>query len=131
MATRLSRRKIAQYYGEELLKGTSKAKLTRELAAYLVDTRRTRELVLIVRDIEDVLAHNGVVVADVTSVQPLDDEARASIKSLVSNVYDATELHIRQHIDPTILGGVHVQLPNEEFDGTLRHKLTRLSANKL
>lgn len=131
MSARLSRRKIAEYYGSELLKGTSHTKLTRELAAYLVDTRRTRELSLIVRDIEDVLARHGVVVADVTSAAPIDSATEASIKSLVSQVYKTTELHIRQHTDATVLGGVHISLPNEEFDGTLRHKLTRLSANKL
>lgn len=131
MSARLSRRKIAEYYGSELLKGTSASKLTRELAAFLVETRRTRELTLIVRDIEDVLAHKGIVVADVTSVTPIDSMAEQSIKALVSSVYKTTELHIRQHTDPTVLGGVHISLPNEEFDGTLRHKLTRLSANKL
>ncbi|MEO5950322.1 MAG: F0F1 ATP synthase subunit delta [Candidatus Saccharimonadales bacterium] len=131
MATRLSRRKIAEYYGKEILKGTSLKQLTQELSAFLIDTRRTRELVLIVRDIEDVLARSGTVIADVTSIEPLDETAKKSISALVSTVYNTTELHIRQHIDATIIGGVHIQLPNEEFDGTLRHKLTRLSANKL
>lgn len=131
MAARLSRRKIAEYYGRELVKGASTTELTRELAGFLVDTRRTRELSLIVRDIEDVLAHQGVVIADVTSVSPIDSTTETSIKALVANVYKTTELHIRQHIDTTVLGGIHVSLPNEEFDGTLRHKLTRLSANKL
>ncbi len=131
MATRLSRRKIAEYYGRQLLKGTSQAELTCELAAFLVDTRRTRELTLIVRDIEDVLAHHGIVVADVTSVAPIDDTTEQSIKALASSVYRTTELHIRQHIDASVLGGVHISLPNEEFDGTLHRKLTRLSANKL
>lgn len=131
MSARLSRRKIAEYYGNELLEGTSATELTRELAAFLVDTRRTRELSLIVRDIEDVLARRGVVVADVTSATPIDSATEQSIKALVATVYKTTELHIRQHTDPSVLGGIHVSLPNEEFDGTLRHKLTRLSANKL
>lgn len=131
MALRVSRRKIAQYYASELLKGIPTDQLTRQLAAFLVETRRIRELSLIVRDIEDFLAQKGIIVADVTSATPLDDAAKTSIKQLVSHVYTTTELHIRQHIDPAVLGGVHVQLPSEEFDGTLRHKLTRLSANKL
>ena len=53
MAIRLSRRKIASFYADEILAG--RADVTKRLAAFLLDTRRTRELPLIVRDIEDAL----------------------------------------------------------------------------
>ncbi len=53
MASRLSRRKIAAYAADKLIGGSSKKEVLREVAAYLITTRRTRELELLVRDIED------------------------------------------------------------------------------
>ena len=73
MAQRLSRRKIAAHYADELLAG--KKDVARNLAAYLVDTRRVRELDLIVRDIESALTDRGTLLADVTSARKLSGEA--------------------------------------------------------
>jgi len=52
--TRLSRRKIAALYADELLAGHKD--VVKKLAAYLIESRRERELDLIVRDIEAALA---------------------------------------------------------------------------
>jgi len=51
MAFRLSRRKIAQYYTTQLLEGADTKKLSLELAAFLIESRRVNEMKLIVRDI--------------------------------------------------------------------------------
>ena len=53
MASRLSRRRLAVYIADGLVSGTpSKATLIEQLAGYLIESRRTKELGLIVRDIE-------------------------------------------------------------------------------
>jgi F-type H+-transporting ATPase subunit delta len=123
MSTRLSRRKIAVYASEKLLSGTSKKEVLRELAAYLIDTRRTRELELLVRDIEDVLASRGVVVADVVSAHPLTATLKAEVNKMIGG-----KVHIREAIDESVLGGIRIDLPGKRFDGTIRHKLNALKA---
>jgi F-type H+-transporting ATPase subunit delta len=127
MAMRLSRRKIATYAADRLLDGASKKEVLRSVAAYLVETRRTREQILVVREIEDVLALRGYVVADVTSAHPLSEALKSQIKELVK----ADTLQLRELVDPTVLGGMKIDVPGKRFDGTIRRKLTALRAKQL
>ena len=126
MPARLSRRKIATFAAEKLLAGTSKKEVLRELAAYLIDTRRVRELELFVRDIEDVLASRGVVIADVLTAHSLTTDMKAEIDKLIG----AKTVQLRELVDETVLGGVRLDLPGKRFDGTIRHKLNALRAKQ-
>lgn len=128
MALRLSRRKIATYAADQLLAGgVATREVLRSVAAYLVETGRTRELTLLVRDIEDVLASRGHVVADVTSAHPLSKALKDEIKDLVGG----DTLQLRELIDPSLLGGMKIDVPGKRFDGTIRRKLTALRAKQL
>jgi F0F1-type ATP synthase delta subunit len=128
MAARLSRRKIALFVTNKLLTGTHQAhEVLRELAAYLVTERRTRELDLIVRDIEETLATQGVVVADIASARPLD----AAVKAEIATMLGAETVQLRESIDETLLGGIRIDTPGKRFDGTIRHKLNALRAKQL
>lgn len=127
MSHRLPRRKIAEYAANELVGGTSKKEVIARVAAYLVTTRRTRELELLVRDIEDMLAERGVVVANVTSAHSLTEAAKNEIRGLIG----ADSLHLREVIDETVLGGVRIDFSGKRFDGTIRHKLNALKAKQL
>jgi F0F1-type ATP synthase delta subunit len=127
MAGRLTRRKIAAYAADKIISGTSVKSVLREIAAYLVDTRRTRETDLIVREIEDTLAEKGAVVADVTTAYPLSDSLRDEVKKLVGG----KTVYLRENIDESVLGGVLVDIPGQRFDGTIRRKLTALRAKQL
>lgn len=127
MAIRLSRRKMASYAADELLAGASAPEVLRELAAYLIDTGRTREVELLVRDIEGSLALRGSIVADVTSAHPLTDTLRAEIAALVNG----KALQLRESIDASLLGGVRIDMPGKRFDGTIYRKLAALRAQQL
>jgi F0F1-type ATP synthase delta subunit len=127
MAARLSRRKIAQYVTDKLLSGAKIAPVMKEVAAFLVETGRTREFDLLVRDIEGELAANGIVVADVVSAYPLADELKKQIGELVG----AKDLQLRSTIDPEVLGGMRISVPGQRFDGTLRHKIAALKAKQI
>jgi F-type H+-transporting ATPase subunit delta len=124
---RLSRRKIAGYAVDKLLGGSSKRSVTQQLAAYLVDSGRTREIELLVRDIEDLLAERGIVVAEVTSIRPLSTTLKADIKKLIG----ARDLQLREVADETVLGGVRIDLPGKRFDGTIHRKLAALKAKQV
>lgn len=127
MALRVSRRRIAAYAADKLLSGQAGSSVLREVAAYLVATGRTREQELLVRDIEAALAVRGSVVADVASAFAISEGVKAQIAKLVG----ATTVELRETIDPSLLGGVRVDIPGRRFDGTIRHKLTALRAKQL
>lgn len=127
MAQRLSRRKLAAHVAERLGDAKTARAALKEVAAHLVATRRTRELELLVRDIEDAMAERGVVVADVTSAHPLS----GSIKSEITKLVGAKKLALRETVDPMVLGGIRVDIPGKRFDATVRRKLTALKAKQL
>lgn len=129
MAQRLSRRKIAAYFADRLLEGKKTA--VNELASYLVESGRERELDLIVRDIEAALAERGVLLADVASSNKLTTDVKKDIESYLKSVSGAKEIHLRETVDPALIGGVRVTTPDSELDATLRHRLNQLKASKI
>ncbi|MBH1956408.1 F0F1 ATP synthase subunit delta [Candidatus Saccharibacteria bacterium] len=129
MAVRVSRRKIASYYADELL--ARKTDIATRLAALLLDTGRVRELDLIVRDIEDALEARGVVVADIASAHTLSQATQKDITAFLKKQSDAKEVHLRVNVDQALLGGVRINVPGRELDTTLRRKLTLLKASKV
>lgn len=124
MAQRISRRVLARHVADQLVDG-DKATVINQLAAFLVSSRRTGELPLIVRDIEDALAARGLVVADVVSAHELTVEAEEAVKQFLAEAYSGA-VHIRTEVDPTLLAGVRMRTPDAEFDNTARRKLTIL-----
>lgn len=121
MATNISRRKLSQYIAGMILKGDTGLAIE-QLAAYLVQSGRTREAGLIVRDIEAALAERGTVVATVTTAHELSDELRAAVYALIG----AREPHVKEIVDPTVLGGVKLDMPGKQYDATVRRKLELL-----
>lgn len=132
MASRISRRKLAEYVADNLV--ANKPEVIRELAAYLLQTKRTRELELIVRDIENELKNQGVIVADVVSAYPLSETVRKEITQFIASTskldIKKTEVHLRESVDGELLGGVRIATPGELFDGTIRHKINALRRAK-
>lgn len=126
MATRLTRRKIALHVAEKLLAGVPTAAALKSAAAYLVETGRTRETELLVRDVEDVLAEKGVVVADITTAFPLTDALRSDVRAMLGG-----KPQLRELVDPSVLGGIRIDLPGKQYDATIQRKLTALRAKQL
>lgn len=129
MGQRLSRRKIAAYYAGQLLAG--KKNVARELAGYLVESRRVRELDLIVRDIEGALVGHGVLLADAASSRKLSEAAAKEVKAYLKSQTGAEKIYLRETVDPDLLGGVRIAVPGQELDATLRHTLNQLKASKI
>jgi F-type H+-transporting ATPase subunit delta len=122
MATRISRRKIADYAAEQLVGGKKASDVIKEVAAFLIDTKRTREAELLVRDIETALASRGIVVADIASAFPLTEALKADVKKMVGS----KELLLRETVDPGVLGGIRLQIPGKRLDATLKRKIQAL-----
>lgn len=127
MMDKLSRRKLAEYVAERLDQGAISSDLLAQIAAYLIESRRTREAELIVRAIEDALQERGVVVGTVATAHPLTATERDTVKRLI----DAESLHLTEVIDESLIGGVKVSLPDSRFDGTIKHTITALRGTKV
>lgn len=129
MATaKLSRRKIAAYFADELTKGRD---VTKPLAAYLIEAKRIREADLVVRDIEAALADRGILLADVASSRELAAETKQAVTAFLKQTTGAKDVHIRSHVDPYLLGGVRIDTPGNRLDKTLRARLNQLTASKI
>lgn len=130
MATRLSRRKLAEYSADQLLAG-KKETVLQELAAYLIEKKRVSELELIVRDIEAALLTRGIAIADVMTARKLTTETQAYIEAFVASKHPDATVQLRTRVEPDVLGGVKIGLAGEELDATIRRKLTTLKASKV
>lgn len=125
MPATLSRHKLADKTAAAIKDGDAQA--MQRLAAYLVDTRRTDEAELIVRDIEQALVRYGVVLADVISARELSTEAKKSLEAFIKSNTGADEIVLREHIDPDVIGGMRVSYGDKLLDATVATKLERLA----
>lgn len=126
MARRLSRRALATYMADALVEGKHRSTVIKQLAAYLLLTRRTDELDLIVRDVSYLLSQQGIISATVTSAFELETETKTAIKQLIAAETKATQVSIDTVIEPSVLGGVKINVPGAELDQTITHQLTVL-----
>lgn len=124
---KLSRRKIAQYVVDQYMSGATLKALLSEVAAYLIDTKRTREAELIVRAVEDELETRGTVVASVVSARDLTAAMRREITTMI----DAKNVELRETVDPSVLGGVRIETPSGLLDATTKRKITLLKDAKV
>ena len=124
MARRLSRRAVTTYVAEQLAAGNAQS--IAQLAAHLVLTGHVRESNLYIRDIEANLADAGHVVAEVTSAFDLSAETKQHIEQFIKNKTAASQVTLRESIDPAVLGGVRVRTPGRELDATVRRHLVAL-----
>lgn len=129
MAVRLSRRKIAEYIAAQVTEGGSIKELATSLAAFLIDTRRTTEIELIIRDIQFQLAERGVVLASVVSVEKLSDVTKKAIIDMVKERTTAKTVELNQFVDPSVLGGVRIDIPGRQLDATIFRRLSLLTTN--
>ena len=126
MARKLSRRAIATYVGDQLLADASSSVVVEQLAAYLIDTRRTKELHLVVRDIQTYLASKGYIVGTVTTAFDLSAATQKAIEAYAKKASKASEVTLDPITDPSVLGGVKISLPGYELDATVARQLTTL-----
>lgn len=125
MTDKLSRQKLATYIADQLKAGNSDA--LNQLAAYLVETGRTDEADRIVLSAQELLERDGYVYAEVTTATKLS----ADMKTKVADLLQATDIEIKETIDPDVLGGIRVKTPSRLFDATIARRLQNLRESKV
>ncbi|MFC4354130.1 F0F1 ATP synthase subunit delta [Chryseomicrobium palamuruense] len=96
----------------------------------LVEKKRLHELPAIVDEFS-ALSNNaqGIAEATVYSTRALTDEERAHISAAFAQEVGKGSLNIQNVVDPSLIGGLRIQIGNRIYDNTLSSKLTRLKRN--
>ncbi|HSX47420.1 MAG TPA: F0F1 ATP synthase subunit delta [Patescibacteria group bacterium] len=120
-----SRRSIAQIIASQTLSPKySSKKQSKKTAAYLVSEGRVRELNSILRDVQSDWAEAGYVEVEAVCAHQIDKNNQQIIKSQIAKLYPkAKKINITEVIDPNILGGIRLNVVNDQLDISLRTKL--------
>ena len=98
----------------------------RNLAALLVERGRVGDLPAILELYrESVRDLRGVVVADVTTAEPLGKRERELVRAQLSAKV-GREVELRERVDPEIIGGIVAQVGDQLIDGSVISQLRRL-----
>lgn len=125
----ISRRRVAQFVADQLAAGESVARVARVLAAWLVDSRQTRTIEMLLLDIEsELLRRHGHLTADVVSARELSADTRTNLINELKKLTSAKTVEILPKTDSSLLGGMIVRTPDAEMDASLRTKLSKLRA---
>lgn len=71
-------------------------------------------------------AEHGIEDAKVYSISPLTEEQRESISTVFAEKIGRKSLRIENIIDPSLIGGLRLQIGNRIFDSSVSAKLERL-----
>lgn len=124
MKTRRTR--ISQAIADKTLSSGSSKKLSNEIAAYLLSERRVGDLDSILRDVQADWAEAGVVEVVASSAHELNSKTDADITKQVTKIYPSAKRIIVTHVhDPEIVGGVRLNMPNQQLDLSVEAKLNR------
>lgn len=121
----VTRTRAAQYLAEQL--GEGRAQALRRTAAWLIRTGRTRELSYLARDVAQAALNNGTLYAVVTSAQSLSPESKRTITNFLERATQAHTIEVEYRLDPGVIGGVYLDLPNAHLDATLRTRLNHFA----
>lgn len=126
MARKLSRRTLARYVATSLADGAPQKVIAQQLAAYLLSTGRTKELSVILRDIEVALAEKGHVTGTVHVARSLSTETLKAVEAFAKKATGASHVAIDIAVDEALIGGIKLELPGRELDATIARQLMTL-----
>lgn len=120
-----SRLRIASVVADKALKDGAEP-VAKQLAAYLLDTRRVNELYSVLRDIQSKWAEAGYVEVVATSAHPLNDEIKKRIELEVRKAFpDAKRINVNEVLDESVLEGVRLNFANHQLDLSAEAKINK------
>jgi F-type H+-transporting ATPase subunit delta len=95
------------------------------IVSHLVQQPRGRRIAALLRGAADVVADEaGLAIATVTTAAPIGEKQLARLAASLGT--GGRELRINHVIDPSIVGGIRVQIGDEVIDGTVASRLNDL-----
>lgn len=100
----------------------------RNLAQMLIERRQVDLIPEIARLLDEaVLNEKGIVLVDVTTADPLDEEGQVLVKEHLKRIL-GKEIELRLSEDPEIIGGFIARAGDQVIDGSVTNQLRRLRA---
>lgn len=120
------RYKIAKTIADLSLKSDKSKNLAKEAAAYLLTENRTHDLDSLMRDIQEYWTDDGVVEVNAISAFSLTPENRVEIRAKIKQIYPKVKkIIIDEQLDKNVIGGIKLELANEQMDISIRTELDR------
>ncbi len=121
-----TRHDLVSVIGERTLHISDKAKLAQSVAAFLADGTYKIDINSLMRDVMQYRLERGVVEANVVSAYPLDRRVVDDITALLREHFPAAKaVKLDNVVDASLVGGVRIELPQENLDLSIRSKLNR------
>lgn len=103
--------------------------IVQQIAAYLIETKQTRQADLLLKDIADELyVQNKQLTAEVAHAYDLSGATKQAITDLLRAQTGAAQVDLTTSKQPELIGGVIVRTSRQELDASVRRKLKALVA---
>lgn len=120
----ITNKMLAEAVLYRLNEGATMSTVAKELAAYVVSARRTKDVDAVLRQAIRLQANDGNVELTVTTAHGLGADVRTQIEKLFAA--DAKQVIMNEKQDSAVLGGVLVESAEQRLDLTIRRQLQRL-----
>jgi len=114
-------KQLAEYAVDQIESGVSAVDVSRKLASFLLQERRSRDSGAMLRAIEAEFSKRGSVQVTVTSAHEVSKEIEGQLASLL----DVANPVFDRVIDPSVIGGVKASAGEKEIDLTVKSRLNR------
>lgn len=121
-----SRQNMVSVLGKKTMQISDPKQLANEIASFLIDERLGDSCESIMRDVMQYRADHGLVEATAVSAYPLNAQVLSDVESIIYEQYpNASSVIINQKVDTTLIGGVRIDLPNQQLDLSTRAQLNK------
>jgi F-type H+-transporting ATPase subunit delta len=101
--------------------------IIRHFVGVVITNRRLRDLPRLIAGFAAYVAtKRGEIVAEVTSAHALTDTQRTQLHARLAEA-GYSQVHLREHTDPSLLGGLVLKIGAKLFDTSLKSRLNRLN----
>ncbi len=123
---KVSRHSVAQVIADKSLGGVDLKRLSKSVAAYLLEERRVSELESLLRDVQKHWADKGYVDLIAKTARPLDGQVLEDLAVPFKEAYpQAKEVAVTEVIDKKVIGGARVEIGEQRFDLSIARRLNR------
>ena len=118
---KLSRRRVASYVADGL--ETDRSHRLKVAAAWLVSSRQANAASLLERDIASILIERGYVTATAVTATKTSPNIEAKLTAFIRQATGAKTVELSTKVEPSVVGGLKLTLPDSELDVTVNAKL--------
>lgn len=124
----ISRRQLANYAIEEMIKGSPASQVAKQVSAELIDRGRQDQSELLIKDIYQTLESRGLTAtAEVTSARALSGPSKKLIEDFVKQLTKTQYVKLSEQTDPSLLAGFKVETATLSWDASAKNRLNKFA----